>query len=429
MQRPRAAAVLAVLVAAAGLLISSSPASGGIVLDRVVQTNPANTTPHLVADTTNDHPVGLGIWQATTGSPTFVGGSFHAIQPPQQTGTKTRRNIAAFNTSTGAVLTSFAPTFDGPVWQIRGMNSSLYVVGEFTHVNGFARRGIAKIDAGTGAVDTAFNAAATIPSGIATDVRVTGGRVLVGGTFPKRLAALSPTSGADTQYLNLNISGTVASNAGPTKIYRFEVDPAGTHLVAIGNFTSVAGQSRYRAFMVDLGTAAAALDPWHYLPLNDSCAASKIPAYLRDVDFDPSGRYFVLVSSGNVAPRRGFDVCDAAARFEIDIASPASPTWINYTGGDTLHSVAVSSKAVYVQGHPRWLDNPFGRDSCGSGCVARPGIGAIDPASGMALSWNPTKDRGEGGKDLLVTPQGLWVVSDTSHIGGEYHSRVALLPE
>jgi hypothetical protein len=33
-----------------------------------------------------------------------------------------------------------------------------------------------------------------------------------------------------------------------------------------------------------------------------------------------------------------------------------------------------------------------------------------------------------GGKDLLVTSRGLWVASDTTHIGGEVHKRIALLP-
>jgi len=33
-----------------------------------------------------------------------------------------------------------------------------------------------------------------------------------------------------------------------------------------------------------------------------------------------------------------------------------------------------------------------------------------------------------GGKDMLVTPRGLWVGSDTTMIGGEQHARIALLP-
>ena len=46
------------------------------------------------------------------------------------------------------------------------------------------------------------------------------------------------------------------------------------------------------------------------------------------------------------------------SRFETNNLSPERPTWINYTGGDSLKSVGVTSAAVYVQGHSRWLDNP-----------------------------------------------------------------------
>jgi len=138
------------------------------------------------------------------------------------------------------------------------------------------------------------------------------------------------------------------------------------------------------------------------------CAASSLSDYLRGVDFSPDGSYFVIDGTGFV-PRSGelfITICDAAARFETGIASPARPTWINYTGGDTLHSVAISGVAVYVGGHQRWLDNPNGRDSAGAGAVSRPGIGALNPATGKALSWNPTRTRGVGAKVLQVTPAG-----------------------
>ena len=40
----------------------------------------------------------------------------------------------------------------------------------------------------------------------------------------------------------------------------------------------------------------------------------------------------------------------------------------------------------------------------------------------------PTKDRGVGGYDLMLTAGGLWVASDTTHIGREVHERLAFLP-
>jgi hypothetical protein len=358
----------------------------------------------------------------------YAGGEFSSVTAAAGVGggTVNRSNIVAFNAATG-VIQSFAPSINGQVWAIVAANGALYVGGTFSSVNGVARRGLVKLNPTTGVVDTAFNA------GLNSTVReaaVVNGRLIISGTFTKRLQAVDLATGANTGYINIPISGSVASNAGATEVYRFAVDPAGTRLVGVGNFTSVGGQTRYRAFMLTLGATSASLNPWDYLPLRNMCAASSIPDYMRDVDFSPDGGYFVLISTGFVplSGQIGTALCDAAARFETAVPNPARPTWINYTGGDTLHSGAVTDKAVYVQGHQRWLDNPYGRDNAGPGAVSRPGIGAIDPVTGKALSWNPTKDRGVGGKDLLVTPGGLWVGSDTDHIGHEFHARVALMP-
>ena len=65
------------------------------------------------------------------------------------------------------------------------------------------------------------------------------------------------------------------------------------------------------------------------------------------------------------------------------------------TGGDSLYAVAVTGAAVYVGGHQRYLDNP-------NGTTTRPrpdrggpvGIGALNPLTGKALPWNPTRTRG-----------------------------------
>ena len=158
--------------------------------------------------------------------------------------------------------------------------------------------------------------------------------------------------------------------------------------------------------------------------------ASRTAASSTGVCQKQDGSWFAFVSTGFVPQAGGVgrDLCDAAARFQTNVANPTGPTWINYTGGDTLHSVAATDVAVYVQGHQRWLNNPQGRDSAGPGAVSRPGIGAVHPTTGLALSWNPTKDRGVGGKDLYVTSQGLWVGSDTNRIGGETRRRIALMP-
>ena len=419
MLRGIAAGGIAVMLAATAMgTADASPAIG-----RVVSTNPVNYTPNI----TN----GAAYKSAEANGMLYVGGSFTSVTAAAgttPTGTFTRNHILAFNAATGSISTSFAPNVNGAVWAIVPSGTSLYIGGSFSSVNGVARRGLAKVDATTGAVDTSFNAALT--SGNVTEAALVSGRLIISGTFPKKILAVNPATGANTGYINVAVTGSVASNAGPVEVYRFAVNPAGTKLVGVGNFTTVGGATHYRAFMLDLGSTAASVSAWRYTPLQQMCAASSLPDYMRDVDFSPDGSYFVFVSTGFVplSGQIGIALCDAASRFETANLSPTRPTWINYTGGDTLHSVAVTDLAVYVQGHQRWLDNPQGRDNAGPGAVSRPGIGAINTTTGLALSWNPTKDRGVGGKDLLVTARGLWVASDTAHIGHETRMRIALLP-
>jgi hypothetical protein len=406
-------------------LLAPSGASAAISQAAVVSANPVNFTPNVEDDGVVKNASVYAI--AQSGDTMFVGGSFHKVTNSSRTVTYARANLLAFSASTG-VVAPLATTFDGAVWALLANGSSLYVGGNFRNVDGVAHRGLVKLDLSTGAVDPTFKP--VIKWGNVTEIRLVGGRLLVGGTFPKRLAALDPTTGADTGYLALGITGSVASNAGSTRIYRFAVNPAGDRLVAIGNFTTVAGQPRRQAFMVRLGSSAT-LSPWHPQALDLPCSSNDIPVYLRDVDFSPDGSYFVFASSGYV-PRRGdigTAVCDAASRFETaDESSLARPTWINYTGGDTLHAVAATGSTVYVQGHQRWMENPFGADSAGPGAVSRPGIAAVDSATGKVLAWNPTKTRGIGGKDFLATSKGLWVGSDGNRFANEFRASIAFCP-
>jgi hypothetical protein len=407
-----------------GALLVAAPATGSISQPRVVSDNPANFTPMVIDGGGVSHTETLALFQL--GSTMYAGGSFALVENSARTQTLNRSNLFSFNATTGAI-NSFAPSVDGTVWGITGTGNSVYIAGTFSHVNGVARKGVAKLDASTGAVDQAFNAKL---HGNVSEIRLVNGRLIIGGKFGKHLAALNPASGADTGYIDIAIAGTLASNAGTTDIYRFAVNPAGTKLVAIGNFTTVGNRTQPRAFMLDLGSTSASLNAWYYTPLSNNCRAEKLPAYLRDVDFSPDGSYFVIVATGYIPFSGGVgrDVCDAAARFETGVANPFRPTWINYSGGDTFQSVAATGAAVYVQGHFRALDNPNGTNGPLPGSSPRQGIGAIDPVGGHALSWDPGKTRAIGGKDFLATSAGLWVASDGQRIGGELHDNIALMP-
>ncbi|MDF2966376.1 MAG: hypothetical protein K0Q93_154 [Nocardioidaceae bacterium] len=417
------AGLVAVLLAM--LLLPAGTASASVGQPTVVSPDPANWTPDVLDGGGVSHSAVHAFAQRH--GTMYAGGQFRRVASGSGTRTHERTNLMAFKIGTGA-LRSFAPKVNGAVVALEARGKWLYIAGSFTRVNGVARRGVAKIHAVTGRVDRKFNA--RLASGKVNDMELVGKRLYLGGSFSRSLVVVKPATGKLTRYLRLRITGSVAANAGATDVLRFAVNPARTRLVAVGNFASVAGEPRKRAFMLALGSRSARLDRWYYRPFRNACRGDKFPAYLRDVDFSPNGSYFVVVSTGAAAKAGGVgrDVCDAAARFQTKRDRPSRPVWINYTGGDTLLSVAATGSAVYVQGHQRWLDNPKGRNDAGPGAVRREGIGAIHSGTGKALAWNPGKTRGIGGKALYATSAGLWVGSDGARFAGEYRDNIAYCP-
>ena len=409
----------------------------------IVGTSAATNIPYIQLQGATDN---YARTSTVIGSTVYVGGSFSAVFEPVSGKSYARTSLYAYNESTGR-LTTFAPTFNGAVWGLErsGDGRYLYAAGDFSTVDGAARRGLARFDLTTGAL-TSFNAHL---GGQARTVNEVGGHLIVGGAFSQvngvsrvGLASLDPTTGALQPYLNAGLSGTVASNAGPTQVLHSAVNPAGTQMAVAGNFTSAAGKAHWRTILLDLGASSATVSAWNAPILQQPCKSSESPNYVSALSYSQDGTWLAMATDGfkNATGPLSATVCDAVARFGATGVSHA-PTWVNYTGCDSLLSVLVTSDAVYVGGHERWLDNPA-CDTAGTGAVNRPGIGAVSPATGKALSWNPTRSRGRGADFLQLTARGLLVLSDCATAGksttdassganflaGTYHPCVGLLP-
>ncbi|MEU5528067.1 hypothetical protein ABZ744_14105 [Micromonospora chersina] len=426
-RRRAATAVVAALAAAGGALPPSPALAVNATHTTVVGTNPVDWTPHALDGTV------YRILQI--GNRVYLAGSFTTVRNAGQTAPLAMPRLVALDATTGRIDTTFRPVVNGTVKALAASpdGRSLYIGGAFTTVNGVAAPRVARVDAATGARVAGFTPAAL--NNQVNDMRLVGNRLILGGAFQtvggvtrRALAALNATTGAADASVNLRVEGARKTTSGatsPVKIEALDVSADGRRLVFVGNFSSVAGVARHQLAVANLSDTGATLSGWSTLRYQPQCAAS-MPTYLRGVDISPDGTWFVAVTTGAAFPGT---LCDAASRFEFGAeAGGKQPTWVNYTGGDTLLSVAITGAAVYVGGHQRWLDNPYGRDSAGAGAVSRPGIGAIHPTTGKALAWNPTKDRGVGTAELYATDRGLWVGSDTVTVAGEYHARVAFLP-
>jgi hypothetical protein len=413
-------AVLGITAATIGAVVISTAAPVSAVTPSVGST-PASYTPWLLTN-----PVYQTVRRLVPcGSLMYAVGNLSAIG--QGSNTYTRGNAFSFSQTTGAV-TAWDPEANGPVNDIAFSPdcSVAYLGGDFTSIRGTAAGHIAAVDTTTGNVITSFkhSAAAAVST-----VDYAHGQVIVGGAFRKingvvrtELASLDPTTGTVTPYANLNIDGSYPKTS--RHIDNSQVSHSGNKLLVEGVFTTIDGQSRQQMAVFDLGDTSVTLDPWNSPDLLQACVPNE-SYYTRAGAWSPDDNTIYGASTGykpttgsgsnTKLPRSG--MCDAAFSFSA-APGPQQHQWINYTGCDSYYGVVADDTQVYVTGHERWANNPLGCDAAGPGALSRPGLASLDTGTGSATTWNPTRSLGHGGDDLVLTPAGLWVASDTFKQGG-----------
>ena len=117
-----------------------------------------------------------------------------------------------------------------------------------------------------------------------------------------------------------------------------------------------------------------------------ACFNWAFDCYIRDVAFSPDGSYFVITATGG----GNGTLCDTAARFETNASgTDVQPTWVDYTGGDTVWRR--DHRHRRLRRRPHALDEQPARlaTSPAAGAVPRPGLAALDPINGMPLQLEP----------------------------------------
>jgi hypothetical protein len=418
-------AAAAIVAVPAGVV---TPAAADLAQPTVVSQNPVDYTPHVLDGT---------VWtMAVVGDTVFVGGSFNSVADSSRRHVYPRRNIFAFGLHDGTIR-SFAPAVDGPVLALAaGPGGTVYAGGSFTTVDGVPSHGLARLSP---AGNRLSSFSARIDKGDVRTLAVQAGQVYAGGTFTAvngvhraGLARLDARSGALDRRFDARLS---APGLIRTYVEDVAVSPDGRQMVVVGSLLKVGDTTRSRIAVFDITSPTATPTGWYTDAYAPPCAPD-FQAYLRQVKYSPDGSYFVVVSTGGTnAPEK---LCDAAARFQTAGVGRHDPVWTQHTGGNSLFAVAVTGSAVYVGGHELYLDNPQGHKiknpgeppifTPGPGAVLRPGIGAVDPDTGRALAWNPTRTRGVGVRVFVAVPEGLLVGSDTDELGHEYHGRVGMFP-
>src|SRR6266498_2633991 len=390
MRRLVTAALLAPAMAAA-LVLSGASAAGASV-----SPTPANT-PQLNATGVVEQVRQL----VQCGSTMYAVGTFTSIK--KGTTVYARSNVFSFGATSPYAVTSWAPAVNGIVNSIafNGTDCShAYIGGKFTAVGATKVGNLAEISTSTGAVVTGFGYTA---NGQVNTLRGVGGHILAGGFFTsvngstkKYFVSLSPSTGKDDGFLNLNISGNYGS--GATQVYNQQISHGGSLELAEAPSLSVGGQARQQIFRLNRPTNPETVTPWTSAEFNARCIL-KESFYVRAASWSPGDGTVYIGTTGfhplngsTSGPRTG--LCDAAAAFPATQAS-VSHKWINYTGCDSLYSTAADASTAYFGGHERWADNTNGCDFAGPGAIAAPGMVGLAPGTG-AVVFNPTRARGYG---------------------------------
>lgn len=405
-----------------------STAQGVPTYDTYVSADPVDRTPHA-----RDGKVRS---LATVNGVTVAVGDFTAVRDEGSTTWIDQPMIFAFDTATGRIIESFDPVVSGSdVFDVVPADDgqSVYVAGLFSDIDGQVRtRRLARIAVPSGEVISSFKSPNFDSK--ATELALDGDTLYVGGWFTRAggrdrtlVASVDAATGALTDEVDLEFTGTF--NGGSRGVTDMAMRPDGSKLVVIGNWTAVEGLSRPQIAMIDLTTPVATLDSWATARYGTRCHSS-FETYMWGVTTSPDGSYFAVGTTGAYSggPDAG-TLCDTVARWEFGRSgSGQQPTWVSYTGGDTVTQVEATDAAIYMGGHFRWMNNPYGIDSPGPGAVRRMGLAALDPRNGMPVRWNPTRKRGWGVWGFTADEHGLWVGHDTDTLGKETHDRLGLFP-
>ena len=383
------------------------------------------------------------IWTSSTSA---TGCSSPAASPrPQQHVEPTPRSVQPArtwrrSTSTPAWSTPPSdPTFDGGgVTEIEASpdGTKLFVVGRFNTVNGVTKRKVASINPTTGATVTGFTANANGP---ATSVEATNTTVYVGGQFTtvngtarSRPRGASTPPPARSSPASSTTSPAASASTAPSPCRRWCSRHDGTKLLVVHTGRQIAGQDRYGIALIntaDQPAAAVAHPP-----------VGRQPAVRRRHHPHLRRRHRARTTSTSWSPA-------APAATARRSATPSSPTrstaattsqplWISRASTASTRSrsprrPSTSAATSTTTSHRRRrirgrasTDVGYGRGQglagygLGDDIVIRDHVGALDPVDGKALEWNPGSNSFEGNKAMLATPRGIITGGDATTQGG-----------
>ncbi|WP_404311372.1 PKD domain-containing protein [Agrococcus terreus] len=349
--RRAAAALLASVAALAmvvGAVVGGPPAPAAAVEPPLVAAVDPAASETVSADPLPTAQVDGVVWaQAVGNGRVFAGGQFANARPAgAEPGTQLvpRSNLLAYDLATGALDPGFAPQFNGRVLAAATSpdGSRLYVGGAFTAVNGLNRYRLAAFDTATGALLTSWSPGtnSTVHGIAATEstVYVVGQFGSVQNTTRTGVAALSATNGA------LLAFNPVFSGGNPRAVV---VSPDRSKVVISGSFLTTNGSDSPGRGIAALDAATGASLPW---AMNSVLRNAGSNSAMYSLASDGESVYGSGYDFGGTKTQDDFE-----GTFRASWAD-GTLIWMQDCHGDT-YSVAPLDGTLYTSAHTHYCGN------------------------------------------------------------------------
>tara|TARA_R110002020_G_scaffold214865_6_gene422051 strand:- start:2888 stop:8005 length:5118 start_codon:yes stop_codon:yes gene_type:complete len=331
-----------------GALATGALVVGGLVAGVAPAAVAAEDPATVTADALPTVQINGVAWdQAIAGNTVFAGGEFTRARPagsPAGANESVRSNLLAYNLTTGALIASFAPTFNGTVRQLAVTpdGSKLFVVGSFTQVNGSTRNRVAVFDL----PGMTLSSVAPNVNGPVDSVAVTNTVAYFGGNFSTINGQGRTKFGAVT--IANNSTRPISAAVGDGRVQGIALSADASRVAISGTFVSVNGTNRpgYGLYMMDTATGAS-LD----LPVNNTDVRNAgTQSGVRNLDSDGVNFYGVGWHYSSAGTTEGV--------FAVSFSTGAL-VWMEDCHGDS-YDVYASSEVVYAASHKHYCSNNGG---------------------------------------------------------------------
>jgi hypothetical protein len=440
-----AAAAVAALPAAQASAATASHAPKKGVVKAAPNVKPVKNTPTPPAVGVSDGNVSsnaLSSWQvdntvwatAYSNGVVYVGGQFLNAIPAGEavgvtTGEVSRTYIAAFNSTTGALISTFDPVITGGssigVYALAVSGNTLYVGGQFTHVNGSYRDNLAAFNTTTDALTSwapsaygKVNALATSPDGSA---------IYAGGAFNELgTPNVGPGLQARTYAGAVDASGNVLPWAPvlDNSVAALAVSADDAQVLMGGYFQNVNGASEIAAMAVD-SVNGTTNEPWNanIVPATGSCN----PPAIKVIAISSGTAYLGSEGTGGGC----FDGDYAVSLGNVASGGSDNLAWQNDCLGAT-QSLVVINGYLFKGSHAHdcaYAPGGFPQVSNASGGWVTHHLLDQSLVDGSLGHWTPNDDATVLGPRAMATDGSqLFVGGDFQNVNGKPQQGFAIFP-